>query len=1016
MFKRNLFLLTIFGIGILGLTNTRNAFASELTVCPSGCQYSSIQSAVTAAVTNDTVRVYPGSYSAVNVNKIITLVADTYDTVDPRNNTAIINTKLSTSGGSNWAWNGGPVVRGFKIIGGDHVVDMVNSPMTFEYNYVAASSADNVSFSGGGGIVRGNYIENAPDDNIDIDNGSKNILIENNYLYNARQEGIEIRLQDDSISQTAVYTIRNNRFVSNGDESSGDGIQLIDYYTDTNRRFVIENNLFLSNKMAGIGFQCCENTSESFQAASVNEEVQVLNNTFYGNNHGISGGANALVLNNIFVNHSVALKNTVNPGNINVGSRIDHNLFFNNTTTFNGTMNHTNDLTSNPLLDANYYLQSGSPAINSGVASFVWNSIYGTRNISISNYSGTSPDLGWKESGLSGGPSPTPNPSATPLPTPTPTPGVSPTPSPSPSPGIPGDANGDGVVNLADYQIWLSNYNKLLSGSSYGDFNMDGKVNGIDYVLWRMNAILTSPTPAPSPSPSGPTPTPPSGGTVKAFYGAEGFGANSLGGRGGKVIEVTNLNDSGTGSLRDCISQSGPRTCVFRVGGTITVNSQMNITNPYITIAGQTAPGGGITIRTATTDNNDEGPVVPKTHDVVIRYIRVRLGPAGTTSSCCLSGIRMLGNNSNPANYYNIIIDHVSTSWAIDENISSWFAQSKISVQWSIASEGLYASTHSGGELHSKGIFIGDHIKEASVHHNLMAHNHDRNPMMKPDTSTEIINNVVYNWDKPGNGATNFGGSADNSAQLLIQANAIMNSYIPGPDTPAGSNDKGISFGIFDPIDTASRLFVRGNIGQGRTSENGISDCSINDTNWNIVNGNSSYRSCSSVISSGSVTEHAVETLLTTLLNGVGNIPGVGASVGLNADGSYFTRRDAVDKRIIEEVNRGEGTLIDCPWYNVPSQSFCAGLIPGTSTPRRYLTAQSYTKYGINDPLDTNGWPILDPGTPFTDSDHDGMADTWETNNFGNLSRGSSANSSGDFDGDGYTDLEEFLNGTNPKT
>lgn len=481
MFRIKIYVLILFEIGILGLLHTRSVSASELAVCSTGCQYSTIQSAVNAANTGDTVRVYPGSYSAVNINKIISLIADTYDRNDPRNNTAIINGRFTTSGGSSWAWNGGPVVRGFKIIGGDHVVDMVNSPMTFEYNYVAASSADNVSISGGGGIVRGNYIENAPDDNIDIDNGSKNILIEDNYLYNARQEGIEIRLQDDSIPQTAVYTIRNNRFVSNGDESSGDGIQLIDYYTNTNRRFVIENNLFLNNKMAGIGFQCCENTSESFQAAAVNEEVQVINNTFYGNNHGISGGANILVLNNIFMNHSVALKNTVNPLNINQGSRIDHNLFYNNTTNFSGTMNHTNDLTTNPLLDTNYYLQSGSPAINSGTVSFVWNSIYGTRNISIPVFSGANPDLGWKESGQSGGPSPTPSIS----------------PRPSASPAVPGDANNDGRVNEIDFQIWIANYSKTIGGGTgVGDFNLDGKVNGFDFTIWRIYVVLAALTPS----------------------------------------------------------------------------------------------------------------------------------------------------------------------------------------------------------------------------------------------------------------------------------------------------------------------------------------------------------------------------------------------------------------------------------------------------------------------------------------------------------------------------------------
>ena len=112
---------------------------------------------------------------------------------------------------------------------------------------------------------------------------------------------------------------------------------------------------------------------------------------------------------------------------------------------------------------------------------------------------------------------------------------------------------------------------------------------------------------------------------IPAFPGAEGFGANSIGGRGGALLEVTNLNDAGTGSLRACVEASGARTCVFKTGGLIVLNSPLTIRNPYITIAGQTAPGGGITIKLGTATN----AILTETHDVIIRYLTIRTGPGG---------------------------------------------------------------------------------------------------------------------------------------------------------------------------------------------------------------------------------------------------------------------------------------------------------------------------------------------------------------------------------------------------
>lgn len=173
--------------------------------------------------------------------------------------------------------------------------------------------------------------------------------------------------------------------------------------------------------------------------------------------------------------------------------------------------------------------------------------------------------------------------------------------------------------------------------------------------------------------------------SVPAFPGAEGFGANSVGGRGGRVIEVTNLDDSGPGSLRAAIEADRPRTVVFRVGGTIELQSGLEITNPFITIAGQTAPGGGITLRND--PSNADTSLKIETHDVVIRYIRSRPGPS-TELHGTLDAIT-IGNQEGGT--YNVIVDHSSFSWATDEVVNSWYDAHDITIQWSIVSEGLHS-------------------------------------------------------------------------------------------------------------------------------------------------------------------------------------------------------------------------------------------------------------------------------------------------------------------------------------
>jgi len=245
-----------------------------------------------------------------------------------------------------------------------------------------------------------------------------------------------------------------------------------------------------------------------------------------------------------------------------------------------------------------------------------------------------------------------------------------------------------------------------------------------------------------------------------AFPGAEGYGRYAVGGRGGKVVEVTNLNDDGPGSLRDAINQEiGPRTIVFNVSGNIKLASRLVVNQPYITIAGQTAPGEGITISRA--------PIGLTGNDGVIRFLKVRIG-GGTT----FDGMGLTG-----ADYS--IIDHCSISWTIDESFSSRGAH-HITLQRTLISEALNVAGHDkyeAGKMHGYAATIGGDI--GSFHHNLLAHNYGRNWSIGGGLSgdgfytgrLDITNNVVYNWGK----RTTDGGANE--------VNFVNNYYKPGAST-----------------------------------------------------------------------------------------------------------------------------------------------------------------------------------------------------------------------------------------
>ncbi|MGD9981515.1 MAG: polysaccharide lyase family 1 protein [Hyphomonadaceae bacterium] len=270
-----------------------------------------------------------------------------------------------------------------------------------------------------------------------------------------------------------------------------------------------------------------------------------------------------------------------------------------------------------------------------------------------------------------------------------------------------------------------------------------------------------------------------------AFPGALGWAADTPGGRGGQIIRVTNLNSEGPGSLRAAIETAGPRIIVFEVGGIIDLNRRTLVARePFITIAGQTAPSPGVTII--------RGGMDIATHDVIIQHIRIRPGSAGQPIS---SGWDEDALSSQSAS--NLIVDHCTLTWATDENLSAsgprftgttpeeWRAGTshRITYSHNIIAEGLAHSTHSKFE-HSKGSLIHDNITDILIYGNLYAHNVERSPLFKGGVRGAIVNNLIYN---PGQRAVHYNLMAEEwGAQPFQngQMSVVGNVLRAGPSTP----------------------------------------------------------------------------------------------------------------------------------------------------------------------------------------------------------------------------------------
>ena len=345
-----------------------------------------IQGGIDLANDGDTVLVAPGIYqeNLVLAGKTITL-ASHFQTTGEQNliDSTIIdgNNGLSAIHIANSV---GPetTIIGFTIRNADDGL-LVEGDINL-YNCHITNTTDGVDYEGAGGVNKYNLYDLNSDDAIDLDFPTT-ILIEENTLINNNDDGIEIRLHDETYAEQQEIIIRNNIITGNGE----DGIQFIDYYTLTDRVFTVERNLIANNTMAGIGLMGNANTTENYEGAAITERIQLFNNTIVGNDHGLTGGANLVAVNNI-----IASSTNIGAKNTSGGSILAYNLFWNNGLDWqNSNLEMATAVFANPLFAADYHLQSGSPAIDAGTAIFNFDG-QTVLNIPPEGYAETAPDIG----------------------------------------------------------------------------------------------------------------------------------------------------------------------------------------------------------------------------------------------------------------------------------------------------------------------------------------------------------------------------------------------------------------------------------------------------------------------------------------------------------------------------------------------------------------------------------------------------------------------------------------------
>jgi len=429
---------------------------------------------------------------------------------------------------------------------------------------------------------------------------------------------------------------------------------------------------------------------------------------------------------------------------------------------------------------------------------------------------------------------------------------------------------------------------------------------------------------------------------LPAFPEAEGFGAFTPGGRGGQVLFVTTLEDYNpaagespiAGSLRQALTTKGPRLVLFRVSGTIFLKATLAVTQPYLTLAGQTAPGDGVCVARSLFRVD--------THDVIIRHVRFRLGDQAEQES----GTFQIGRGSQ-----NVIVDHCSMSWSTDENCTINGPDVRnITIQWCVIAESLNRSFHPKGE-HGHGSLLRSDGGGFTIHHCIYAHNNSRNPRPggyddSPGLLLDFRNNVVYNW----------GANSGYSGLERTRINYVGNYFKPGPST--GEGVRGYAFSARTPH---TQMFFADNFFYNSPIKS--------RENWRMIRKWGEWK--------GEIKETNLVPQPFPAPPVATEAPEVAFEKVLSQAGVVLPKRDPVDARIVQSIRSGGGQIID-------SQK------------------------------EVGGWPELKSTETPKDSDNDGMPDEWEIRFGFNSTDGTDG--ARDLDDDGYSNLEEFLYASNPKT
>lgn len=535
------------------------------------------------------------------------------------------------------------------------------------------------------------------------------------------------------------------------------------------------------------------------------------------------------------------------------------------------------------------------------------------------------------------------------------------------------DINKDEKVSVRDGLLLLQNIAKLRDDGLGYENNLKDITYYVPESFKEGNEMLTSEKPL-------------------AFYGADGYGKYTTGGRGGRVIYVTNLNDSGEGSFRAAAEASGKRIIVFRVSGVIYLNSTLRVQGDC-TIAGETAPGDGITVANA--------GIQLRGDNIIMRYISSRPGDQKGDQP---DGIDVKAISD-------AIVDHCSTSSAVDENLSiaagsdsdgNQTVCNRVSVQWCVISESI---THSpnNGKRHGMGSIITSGFDgKISYHHNFLSNNSSRNPVIgtittdKTDplgTNFELANNVVYNWlggnasktaapntseDKGGD--SSYVNSEGSFIHRSINRINILNSYYKeGPDSDAGSN-------FLSEGGMGTTMYFTGNMMNGVMPEDQFS--MIDFTNDVLQHDDNPYFTDHGEYLTKDnywITERFDDTVLTHLQSAETAKDDILKYVGNSRS------RDTFDTAYMEQFENGTGGLVDQIFES-------AGWIYGT--PEVNVGTEYYKFVQANYPKRAS-YPA------YTDTDMDGMSDAWE--DFMGLNKNDAADGAASYNGSEYTNLDVFL-------